>query len=115
VELRDLDLDEFDDSGIETQPVGPPLGWLVLAALCLMASLALLAVTSLLANLAGYVLASLLALTCVAVFRYLDGFRRGRANYRQQPGLAKVSIALLALCWAVSSIHAWFLATGLAR
>jgi hypothetical protein len=104
-----------DVPDLVTFPTGPPLALLEVAAACLVISLVLLLPQGPVAGLVGYVLASLVAVTCVALFRYLDGKRRSSAAYRINSLASRASAGLLAACWLTACAHAWQLATAWSR
>lgn len=105
----------FDPLEATDERTGPPWPLLGAAALCVVASAALLVTTGTFVDLLGYLLAAVLAVSLVGLFRYVDGRRRGRASYRLSGVARTASIVILASCWVCASAHAWFLATGWAR
>ena len=108
--------DDFADTSVQViSPTGPPLALLGVAAGSLAVSLVLLLPQGQVARLVGYVLASLVAVTAVALFRYVDGKRRSDAAYRINSFANRVSAGLLAACWLTACAHAWELATAWSR
>ena len=111
--MTDDDLGEVPNQ--VASPIGPPLALLGVAAACLVISLGLLVPQGPVTGLVGYVLASFVAVTCVALFRYVDGNRRSSAAYRINSLASRASAGLLAACWLTACAHAWQLATAWSR
>jgi hypothetical protein len=63
---------------------------------------------------AGYVLSTLVALTCVTAFRWLDNRRRQNVSYVSSPRLARLGTVVAVGALVFATAHVWNLATGLA-
>ena len=95
--------------------VRPPTSLLVLAGAAIVLSVALLLVPGLPAELAGYLLASLVAISLVGLFRRNDLRRRQSPHYTPQPGLTRWAGALALVGVVVAGVHTWSIATTLAK
>lgn len=96
-------------------PVRPPLGYLVAAALCVLTSAGLLFVAAFYVNVLGYVLASLLAVLIVGVFRQHDQRLRNDPRYSPRHGIAGMATTVVVAGIGVAMVHAWFIATELSK
>jgi membrane protein implicated in regulation of membrane protease activity len=96
-------------------PVARPPGHLVVAGgVAVGVSAVLLALPGVAVNVVGYALATLVALTCVTAFRWLDNRRRQDVSYVPAPRLARVGTLTAVCALIVGSLHIWYLATELA-
>lgn len=94
----------------EPKPVRPPSGlfWGIVSAI--VASLALLAWTSMNVHLAGYALAGLVSVSLVAAFKKVDAQRRQSGFYSPSRGVERALPIAAVAAVAVAGLHAWFLA-----
>jgi len=102
---------------MSTTDVGTPLppAYLILtAAAAVLVSTILLAVDIAAASVAGYVLATFVALTSVTAFRWSDNRRRQDVSYVSSPKLARAGTFIAALAVVAAAVHVWNLATRLA-
>jgi hypothetical protein len=108
--------DDFDAPLVYEEPLSPPSWLLMVATASVLISAVLLSFWgNELTHIAGYVLAAVVAVTAVALYRYADGRRMTLARYRPLYWTGKVNVGLLALAWIVACGHAWALATIWAR
>ncbi|WCO65985.1 hypothetical protein PO878_15905 [Iamia majanohamensis] len=98
----------------ETAPSGPPLVLLALAGVCVAAGAGLLLVGTFAANVAGYLVASLLTIVLVGVYRRVDLIRRLSPGYRPAPAARRVVPVLLVAAFVVAGVHVWAIATEVA-
>ncbi len=98
----------------EAEATGPPVLLLVAAGACVLVGALLLAVGSFGANVAGYVVASLLTIVLIGVYRRLDLIRRLSAGYRAVPQVRRVVPVLLVGAFVVAGVHVWAIATEVA-
>ena len=96
------------------EETGPPLVLLVAAGLCVVVGAALLVVGSFAANLAGYVVASLVTIVLIGIYRRTDLIRRLSPGYRPRPELRRVVPVVLLAAWVVAGVHVWAIATEVA-
>jgi hypothetical protein len=109
----------FDDTpafGGAAQPVFPPVPLLVVAGVALVASAALLLAGPFadLAHVAGWVMASIVAISAVARFTAEDLKRRQRPNYSPQLVTGRLRWILAVGSLVLSGLHAWTLGWSLA-
>ncbi len=95
-------------------PTGPPVVLLATAGACVLAGVALLLVGTFAANVAGYLVASLLTIVLVGVYRRVDLIRRLSPSYRPAPRVRRVVPVLLVLAFVVAGFHVWAIATEVA-
>jgi|GEM_PF-3827243 len=97
----------------------PPLELLALAVVAIAASAALLVVADgELVNLAGYVLAMIIASLAIVGYRTVEGRRQSRAGYSRLGArlhLGAVVWVLLAIGIVVGAAHVWRFADAIAR
>lgn len=105
-------------TGAETEgpprPVGPPVGLLAAAAVSVAASLAMFPVTLLPFHVVGYLLASFVTISLVALYRASVQRRRRNPYYSPRPALRRGATLLLVLGTVVAGVHVWVIATHLA-
>jgi hypothetical protein len=106
--------DEFDPS---LQPLRPPLAWLWAAAIVLVLAIGLLFVGQTSLNIVGYLLAPLIVLSLVSVFRFKDQRLSMSPNYSPRLGLplTQIQVVLLVTSVVVGACHTWPLAWEFAR
>jgi hypothetical protein len=66
-------------------------------------------------GIAGYVLASLIAPSFVVVFRVLERRASRSLAYVRRSGLARIARITLVIALFAGALHAWFIATELAK
>ena len=99
---------------MSTDPVGPPVVFLILGFACVVASAVLALVGGRQAHIGGYVLGSLVPILIIGVFRRLDLARR-RSPFYEPLGLVSLIVPLLAGAAVVlAAVHVWAVATELA-
>jgi hypothetical protein len=99
----------------EPARIGPPVPWLALAAGCVAVSAALLLVPGLGGAVVGYLLASVVAIGAVGLFRRGDLQRRQLPLYLAQPKWARLAVVVLVAALIVTACHTWAIATELAK
>jgi UPF0716 family protein affecting phage T7 exclusion len=104
---------EISDAGIDG--VRPPASLLVVAACCVGASAALLALPGLLTHVVGYVLGSVVAIALVGLYRRTDVQRRQHALYLPRASLTRYAGVIAALGVVAAALHTWSIATELAK
>jgi hypothetical protein len=111
-----VEIDDWGEADLDIEPeMGPPWALLAIGGACIVASAVLLVWRGQLSGLVGYMLAALLAVLAVAIYRYIDGRRRTFARYRPSQWAGRVAVGLLIAAWIVASGHAWQLATVWAK
>ncbi len=105
-----------DRASAAALPVSPPIPFLVIATVALAASATFLLAGGFadLAHIAGWVLASVVAITGVARFTAEDLKRRQLPNYAPQAMAGRVRWILAVTALVLSGAHAWTLAWSLA-
>ena len=93
---------------------GPPVLILALAALCVVTAAALITQDDMTAHVLGYVVASVLAIVLVGIFRRFDLSRRRAPGYHPRPGVGRVATVVLLAGFVVAGFHVWSIATELA-
>ena len=93
---------------------GPPVLFLLTAALCVVAGAALAPLDDFGAHVLGYVAASVLAIVLVGLFRRVDLTRRLAPGYHARAGVGRIVTVLLLAAFAVAAVHVWAIATELA-
>lgn len=93
---------------------GPPLLFLATAGACVLVGGGLLAIDTFTANVAGYLVASLLTILLVGLFRRVDLIRRLSAGYRPVAQVRRAITLLLVLAFVVAGVHVWAIATEVA-
>jgi hypothetical protein len=84
-------------------------------ALATAATVLLIWADSFIIGIAGYMIACLLAPAMVVVFRALERQARRSLTYVHQRKLARVAVAGLVLALLAGAVHAWFIATEIAK
>lgn len=99
-----------------TDPVAPraPVQLIAFAIAAIIVSALLLLTDGVVTSVAGYVLSTFVALTCVTAFRWLDNRRRQDVSYVASPNAGRVGTTTAAVALVVASVHVWNLATELA-
>ena len=99
-----------------TQPLAPPIPYLVGAGVALAVSALLLLGGSFndLAHVAGWLFASVVSIGAIAAFTAEDLKRRQRSNYSPQPVTGHLRTALAFAAVFLCGAHAWTLAWSLA-
>jgi hypothetical protein len=102
-------------SASESQPAearsGPPVMILALAALCVATAAALVPQDEMVAHVLGYVVASVLAIVLVGIFRRFDLSRRRAPGYHPRPGVGRLATVVLLAGFVVAGFHVWSIAT----
>jgi hypothetical protein len=93
---------------------GPPLLFLVLAALCVATGAGLVGQDELGAHVLGYLTASVLAIVLVGLFRRFDLSRRLAPGYRARRGVGRIVTVVMLAAFVVAGVHVWAIATELA-
>ena len=106
---------EAVDVPAEVPTVGPPARYLMFATLCVVASAATLRSFGLGADVAGYVLGSIVTISFIGMFRRVDIQRRQSPFYAPRRMLTRYAGALAAIGVIVGALHAWSIATELAK
>jgi uncharacterized membrane protein YphA (DoxX/SURF4 family) len=92
----------------------PPRELLLLAAGSVIVGAALLLVTGLAVNVAGYALSSFVTIGLLAAYQRVDVARRNRPRYVADPRLRRLGPIVAVAGVAVAVIHVWRIATELA-
>jgi hypothetical protein len=108
------------DRAGEEGPSTPPMSLLWWATGSVVLSVLFLLLTGKAINLAGYLLATLVASILVGQFRAIDGRRRSRPTYTvprsaQVVAPVKLAMTLLLVGYLIGAIHVWILADAVAR
>ncbi len=101
--------------GMRVRSVSPPVPLLLLSLLCVVASILLAFAHGSASHAAGYLLGSIVAIALVAVFHRVDLERRQSPYYVPRRIPTRYAGVLVAAGLAIASLHAWWLATELAR
>ncbi len=99
----------------DVRHVGPPLPYLVVAFAGAVLSAALLAVAGIAADIAGYVTGSIVTIALVGEFHRADLRRRQHPFYVARPALARCASVIVAIGFVLAALHAWSIASELAR
>jgi hypothetical protein len=99
---------------VEEGVTGPPLVVLFVAVVFVVVGAGLVPVDAFGVHVLGYVIASVLTIIAVGVYRRLDLLRRLAPQYRPRPGVRRVVPGLLVASFAVAALHVWAIATELA-
>ena len=102
------------ESNVGEARTGPPVLILALAALCVATSGVLITQDAMTAHVLGYVVASILAILLVGMFRRFDLSRRREPGYRPQPNVGRLATVVLLAGFVVAGFHVWSIATELA-
>lgn len=103
-----------DAGGGDDAATGPPVAILAVAGACVVAGAALLLTSALPLHVVGYVLASLVTIVSVGIFRRVDLRLRLSRGYRPRPGVSRAIPVLLVGSFLVTAGHVWAIATELA-
>lgn len=98
----------------EEATTGPPLIVLFVATVFVVVGLALVPLEGMGVHVLGYVVASVLTILAIGVYRRLDLTRRLSPGYRPRPGVRRAVPVLLVAAFAVAAFHVWSIATELA-
>lgn len=107
-------LDVDTDPEADPDAVGPPITLLGVAAACVLIGAVLLFAGSFVANIAGYVVASLFTIVLVGIYRRVDLARRLAPGYRPVPRVRRVVPVVLVGAFLVAGVHVWAIATEVA-
>ena len=99
---------------MSTDPVGPPVVFLILGFASVVASAALALVGGRQAHIGGYILGSLVPILIIGVFRRLDLARRRSPFYVPQSLVSLIVPVLAVAAVALAAVHIWAIATELA-
>lgn len=102
------------DGPSSAEPVRPPRGFVVGAAISVVVATALFPLELLSTHVAGYVLASFVTITMVGLYRSISQRRRRSPYYTPQPKLRRIATGLLVVGTLVAAAHVWVIATHLA-
>lgn len=102
------------EAPVQDETTGPPVVILAVAAIGILAGIALLLVGSLAANVAGYVLSSVVVILAVGLFRRVDLQRRLSSGYTPSTSAGRLIPLLLVAAFVVTGCHVWAIATELA-
>ena len=113
-------LEEDDTAGapIADAPpaaVHPPLGLLVLGIASVALSAALLLLSGMVADVVGYLLASVVTISLIGFFHRTDLQRRQHPRYVSRGSFSRWAGAVAALGMVVAALHTWSIATALAK
>lgn len=92
----------------------PPAAFVTVAIAAVLVGAALLVAEGRVVNLAGYALAAIVTVTCVALYRVVDNRRRG-PYYSPRPIWNSLAVASIVLGITVAGVHVWRFATLVAR
>lgn len=94
--------------------VGPPMVPLTAAAAAVVASLLLLVLSSFATHVLGYVLAAVVPIFCVGLFRRSDLALRANPSYVPRPLVARLLPIILVVGVLAAVLHTWYIATEVA-
>jgi len=106
---------ESDTRGVTLGAVHPPIYLLVLGGASVLLSAGLVVLSSLLAHVAGYLLASVVTISLVGNFHRIDLQRRQSAGYVSGRALGRWAGVVAGLGLIVAAAHTWSIATALAK
>lgn len=115
--MSEATVDGIDDAGTggdDEGSTGPPAAVLGFAGASVVAGAALLLTSALALHVLGYVLASLVTIVLVGIFRRVDLRLRLSRGYRPRAGHSRVIPVLLVGAFLVTAGHVWAIATELA-
>jgi hypothetical protein len=120
VVVRDADRPGRGPAGASTADdsrtvVRPPMRLLLAAAASVLACAALLLPASMIANVLGYLLGTLMTTSLVAAFRVVDQRRRLDARYSPRRRVGAIASLLLVAGLAAAFLHVWAIATEIAK
>jgi hypothetical protein len=98
----------------EVDLVGPPAGLTAVAVGFVVVALLLFLPKTLVAHVLGYVFSTLLAISAVTAYRWIDQRRRSNRYYAGKPSLGRINAITLAVALVVAAGHTWAVATYLA-